>query len=98
MTKARVPVSANFSEWSASPSHKNKDRSHDIKAIHYPPVLGDDNTILCECGWAYEGPTPEHVDRAYVQHRRDVGLRASVLTITTAYSRPRKLDAIVETH
>jgi hypothetical protein len=77
------------SEWSASPSHQNKDRSHDIKDVHYPPGMAEDSTILCTCLWSYSGPTPEHVDAAYTQHRRDMGLRASILTINTAYSMPR---------
>ena len=78
------------SEWSASPSHQNKDRSHDIKEVHYPPGMSEDSTILCECLWFYSGPTPEHVDRAYVKHRKEMGLRASSMPVNTAYSLPRQ--------
>jgi hypothetical protein len=87
--KTRASVGASFSEWTAAPSHQNKDRSHDIADIHFAAKAGEANTLLCRCGWTCSEPTADHLDKAYVQHRREVGLQASILTINTAYSMPK---------
>jgi hypothetical protein len=75
------------SVWSASPAHQRV-RSHLVEDIDFAE-LGCDSTIKCDCDWSAVCPTHEGVERAYWQHRRDMGLPATIMTITTPLARVR---------
>jgi hypothetical protein len=73
-----MPISS-VSVWASA--HQEK-RPHLVKDIHFAE-LGQDSRVECACGWRDVGPTHEHIEHAYWQHRKDLGLHAEIMTIAT---------------
>jgi len=68
--------------WDRMPSHQ-KHKPHLIEDIHFDPEMGGDSWVRCDCGWLDTEPTHGKIERAYVEHRRSLGLPASIMTFKT---------------
>jgi hypothetical protein len=71
----------NKGQWAPGPQTHGRGRPHEIADIHFDSETGCDSTVSCVCGWTSSGPTPEHIERAYAEHRRSLGLQGTVLSL-----------------
>ena len=60
---------------------EGKGRPHEIENIRFGDEPGLDSWILCRCDWTFTGPTPESVEKAYIDHRRSLGLTATGMQV-----------------
>ena len=82
-----MKVRTGGSVWDTSPAHQ-KIKTHLVESTHWGG-RGQNSTVRCDCGWSATGPTHEWIERAFWQHRRDLGLNATILTITTPLAKAR---------
>ena len=72
-----------FSVWDASPAHK-REKVHRCEKVKWN-AMGVPPYILCECGWTDTGSDTE-MERAYADHRKELGLPCALLSINTPLS------------
>jgi hypothetical protein len=82
-------------DWDAAPSHKPP-KPHSILTVSFGPYAGDTSSLVCFCGWSCEGPTPEHIESAYIAHRHELGLVAPALSVMLPLAK-RGLDNFLNT-
>jgi hypothetical protein len=73
------------SVWDGMPSHR-RGKPHAIEDIQFAEI-GRDSRIVCACGWRQTAPTHEQIEKAYWQHRREVGSPVSIMQVIPENSR-----------
>ena len=68
------------SVWSSSPAHKRV-KVHLVQEVKWNE-MGVPPYLLCDCGWCTTG-TDTEMERAYSDHRKELGLPCAILSINT---------------